>query len=604
MCGIAGVLDADADRACGRVTALNGLQQHRGPDHAVVVRAGSFTLGNTRLAIQDPTPSGNQPFVSADGRFVTVFNGEIYNFIELSEQFRLELPTRCDGALIPELWSRLGHKSLEHLRGMYAIAVVDTVADTLTLARDPFGIKPLHWRRLGDGIAFASELQPLVSFTQPVNVAPEAVARFFHLGSLAADATPFRGVEAVPPNGTVEIHAADPSSPRVKSRPPLDEDQRAEGPLGPVFEEAVDLHLRSDVPTALLLSGGVDSAALAATARHLGRSLHCLTVAGLGPEDESSEAARTATMYGHKHEIVPAAMDELLLSRFFAAMQRPTIDGLNTFLVCKAVRECGYKVALSGLGGDEALGGYSHYRLLPALPLLKRLDRLATVAPKLLEGVAALAGAGPKARRFLSPDGPRDAWGLDLLDRELFPPPKVQALTGIDPLQQPGTSPLRDWPHGQSSRFADLVRAEVALYLQSTLLPDADGFSMCWSVELRVPFVDQAVFSAAEEAVGQQGGTTGKRALARALEDSYLSFLVRQPKRGFSLPMRTWLREGVLREAVDEVGSTDAAVWSLVDRKAGHDTLEVSRRSDRWAESWSFAVLNSWLQSMPTRSIP
>ena len=163
MCGIVGTIDTVEGRAEARVAMLNESQQHRGPDHSVLARVGCFTLGNTRLAIQDPGPAGNQPFVSSDGRYHCVFNGEIYNYRRLVEHYQLPVRTACDGEVIPHLWAKLGPASLAELRGMFAIAIVDSLEERLYLARDPFGIKPLYWRVLTDGpVVFASEIRPLV----------------------------------------------------------------------------------------------------------------------------------------------------------------------------------------------------------------------------------------------------------------------------------------------------------------------------------------------------------------------------------------------------------------------------------------------------------
>ena len=179
MCGIAGVIDPVAERAAARVHLLNEAQTHRGPDHAAVTRASVITLGNTRLAIRDLTPAGNQPFVSADGRYVCVFNGEIYNHRQLAERFLLPVRTACDGEVIPHLWSKLGMESLAELRGMFAIALADVLKERLYLARDPFGIKPLYWRLLSDGsLAFASEVRPLARLAPGTRVDDAAVARF------------------------------------------------------------------------------------------------------------------------------------------------------------------------------------------------------------------------------------------------------------------------------------------------------------------------------------------------------------------------------------------------------------------------------------------
>ena len=158
----------------------------------MIAQVGSITVGNTRLAIQDPTAAGNQPFVSADGRYTCVFNGEIYNHRELVERFRLPVRTACDGEVIPQLWAKLGMESLAELRGMFAIAVVDTLEECLYLARDPFGIKPLYWRLLPDGsLAFASEVRPLARLAAGMRIDEAAVARYLRYRGDGCGPEPF-----------------------------------------------------------------------------------------------------------------------------------------------------------------------------------------------------------------------------------------------------------------------------------------------------------------------------------------------------------------------------------------------------------------------------
>jgi asparagine synthase (glutamine-hydrolysing) len=599
MCGIAGVIDEAEDRAAARVGRVNALQRHRGPDHQALTRVGAFTLGNTRLAIQDPGPAGNQPFVSSDGRYHCVFNGEIYNHRRLIERYRLQVRTACDGEVIPELWAKLGIDSLAELRGMFAIALVDSLEERLYLARDAFGIKPAYWRSLPDGsLAFASEVRPLVSMAPGARISAEAVARYLHLGAMAPDQSPFLEISALPPN-TVAAVGRDR---RMTTQPIL-----KDGPLGGAASSAglgeeladsIDLHLGADVPTALLLSAGVDSATLAAMGRRSGRDLHCLTVATEGTADESADAAKTARHYGHDFQRIPARLDDGDVARFFEAMQRPTIDGLNTYLVCKAVREAGFKVALSGLGGDEAVGGYSHFRLLPYLPVLRAFRGL----PDPLTGAVARAlahrgvASETKATRLLRVGGPCDGRGLSLLQREVLAAPLVSSLTGLPPQR------ITDVPGPAAGRspgsFGAMAEAEVAIYLQSMLLPDADAFSMASSVELRVPFVDTGVFGASLRLASDKSRRPGKSAIGAALADPYLAALASQPKRGFSVPMRAWLT-GPLASTLQAASEPDAPVWSLVDRamasRAGLAPLQVG---NRWSEVWTFTALNAWLAAV------
>jgi asparagine synthase (glutamine-hydrolysing) len=596
MCGIAGAIDGSVGRAAAWVELLNEGQSHRGPDHSVVARVGAFTLGNTRLAIQDPSPDGNQPFVSADRRFTCVFNGEIYNYRRLIKRYGLHVRSSCDGEIVPELWSKLGVASVAELRGMFAIAVVDSLEERLYLARDAFGIKPLYWRRLPHGLLFASEVAPLARIAGNVRIDPDAVTRFLHLGAVAADRSPFLEIMAVPPSCVVSFDLTCRASTQTVQLECASSSRADAQDLGAVLTDSVELHLDADVPTALLLSAGVDSGAIAAVSRRLGQDLNCLTIATEGSADESVEAQRTARHYGHRFLRVPAALEDSDVANFLRAMQRPSIDGLNTYIVSKAVHQAGFKVALSGLGGDEAVGGYSHFRLLKYLPALRVLDRLPTPSSEAVVSVLSRMGTtgSAKVKRLFAVGGPRDGWGLCHLQREVFPASLVAALTGTECPETAESSALP--PFSGGGPFAAMVAAEVAIYLQAMLLPDADGFSMASSVELRVPFVDPQVFATTTQLAAGKRVPPGKAAIGTALGDPYLRWLATRRKRGFSLPMRRWMT-GPLAPVLKAANEPDAAVWSFVDRRVAQRAgLVPLLPRERWSEPWALAVLNSWLE--------
>jgi asparagine synthase (glutamine-hydrolysing) len=599
MCGIAGAIDSDAGRAIAQVGMLNGSQGHRGPDHSVVKGVGVFTIGNTRLAVQDLSPSGNQPFTSIDGRYQCVFNGEIYNHRHLAELYRLPMRTNCDGEVIPHLWAKLGAASLAELRGMFALALVDTLEERLYLARDSFGIKPLYWRILAkDRLIFASEVRPLVQLAGRGCIDSQAIVRYLRLGAMAPDQAPFREITALPPNSCavfdrdsrVAVHRIWPDGPVPLAGAPAD--------LGSALTDSIELHLGADVPTALLLSSGVDSGAIAAVGRRLGRDLHCLNVATREATDESVEAAETARHYGHDFQRVSAALEPSDVARFFGALQRPSVDGLNTYIVSKAAHEAGFKVALSGLGGDEAVGGYSHFRLLRYLPALRATHRM----PDALTGAAAgilaqtCGASAAKVTRLLGKGGPRNGSDLCLLQREVLKAPLVAELTGISDQSAFNDSAMRAMR--TSGPFGAMVAAELALYLQAMLLPDADSFSMASSVELRVPFVDSQVFWASLKIGADKGRPPGKIAIGTALGDPYLRELASRPKRGFSVPMQLWM-DGPLLPVLHAADDAGAAVWSILDRtlalRAG---LLPLRARDRWVETWVIAALNAWLETI------
>jgi asparagine synthase (glutamine-hydrolysing) len=564
-----------------------------------MTRTGNITLGNTRLAIQDPSPAGNQPFVSRDGRYLCVFNGEIYNYRRLVERYQISVRTGCDGEVIPELWAKLGSAALTELRGMFAIALVDTLSGRLYLARDPFGIKPLYWRAMPDGrFAFASEVRALMQVGRGVHIDSMAVGRYLSFGAMAADQSPFLEIRALPPDNVAEVSKGNDVELRpITARAPL-ESSSPRADLGAALADSIELHLGADVPTALLLSAGVDSAAVAAIARRLGRDLHCLTVATEGSADESSEAMETARHYGHRHQRIPAALDAGNVDGFFAAMQRPSIDGLNTFVVCRAVREAGFKVAVSGLGGDEVVGGYPHFNALRYLPALRLMDQVpGSIAGALAQRVMQRRVAGrQKVKRLLAKGGPRHGRDLSMLQREVLPASLVSALTGISDVPAADStfafSPIRPGP------FQDMVGAELSVYLQPMLLADSDAFSMSSSIELRVPFVDPLTFSAALRLNARGRVAPGKSIIGTALGDPYLSDLATRPKRGFSVPMLDWL-SGPLAPVLAAANEPDAAIWSILDRtSATRYGLVPLKLRERWADVWVLSALNAWLESV------
>ena len=369
--------------------------------------------------------------------------------------------------------------------------------------------------------------------------------------------------------------------------------------LGVALAESVDLHLGADVPTALLLSGGVDSAAVAAISRRLGQDLHCLTVCADGAPDETREAAQTARRYRHSFQRVQVALQDGDVARFFLAMQRPSVDGLNTYLICQAVRAAGFKVALSGLGGDEAVGGYSHFRILRYLRLLRAADRVPlpvdAVAGRLAR-VLGVAGEG-KARRLLGKDGPRTGAGLALLQRELFPGTLVSELTGMASARISGRTNAARCPAGCSpTSFAAMAAAEAEIYLQAMLLPDADAFSMASSVELRVPFVDGHVFSAVLASAGARTRAPGKRVIAAALDDPYLKC----PDGAAQARLQS-AHGAVARRPAGTAGRGGQRTWRT-GVVAGGPVQGSASRADilprrRWAETWALTALNTWLET-------
>ena len=372
VCGIVATAGSPESRADAIVMAL----RHRGPDSFGSVSMATCGLAMARLAIMDPDPRADQPMEFAGATLV--YNGEIYNFTSLRhhlEQRGHRFITTGDTEVLLHAvveWGAAG--ACERLEGMFAFAVWDDRSHSLHLARDSFGIKPLYWLGDGGGLVAASEVTPLAA-AFGLRPRPDAIREFLRFGSPVTDVAYERVAELEPGtiltwhDHTVRVHPF--AAPSSNGATP------AEAACSSIARQ-----LRSDRPTALFLSGGFDSALLAAVAARTGAPVSALTLSTGDNVDDVRLAAETARHYGLVHEVVRVEEADLARSadEFLGALDQPTIDGFNTFLVARAAVDRGFPVALSGLGGDETLGGYGYSRRLRQVRRARRVwDRLPPV---------------------------------------------------------------------------------------------------------------------------------------------------------------------------------------------------------------------------------
>ncbi|MFN3597693.1 MAG: asparagine synthase (glutamine-hydrolyzing) [Rubricoccaceae bacterium] len=606
MCGFAAAfayrapaLGAHAGRdALGRAAER---MARRGPDGEGVWTSddGRAGLAHRRLAIIDLSEAGAQPMVAeapddggaggearAEGALRIVFNGEIYNYRALRAALEAEgqhFRSDSDTEVILHLYRRHGAALAGLLRGMFAFALYDEARGGVLLARDPYGIKPLYLADDGHTLRAASQVKALLAMGG-VDTAPDPAghAGFFAFGFVPEPHTLYRGIRALPPGTTLwaDARGAGMPQPFASVEEALGKAAAYPAPVGPdearaalreALLDTVRAHLVADVPVGVFLSSGLDSATLAALAAEAGGDLRTVTLgfdeyAGT-PDDEVPLAEAVAAHYGAAHTTVRVgrAGFEAHLAAFLDAMDQPSMDGLNSFLVSYAAREAGLKVALSGVGGDELFGGYPSFAEVP------RLVRAAGRVPGAgALGPALRALAAPIAARVTSPkyagllEYGTDFGGAYLLRRALHAPWELPRVMDPD-LAREGWAALEARARlaataaaipgeGPAAAHLRVSALESTWYMRSQLLRDTDWASMAHSLEVRTPLVDWALLRAVAPLIARQPGL-GKRALAETPARALPPALLNRPKTGFTTPVRRWAAEaGLAPEARGQRG--------------------------------------------------
>jgi len=596
MCGIVGYLVKTGDSA-----PLSGALERlrpRGPDATGTWTSpdGQVSLSHTRLAIIDLSETGAQPMRDEATGNVIVFNGEIYNHPELRrelEQIGVVFHGHSDSETLLRAYGVWGTALFPRLRGMFAFAIYNARSCEVILCRDRLGIKPLYTATTGHGATvFASEVRALLPWVG-ARISVAGVAAYLQRGSCPHGTLLFEDIAEFPAGCWAAVRPGDAIRPNrywpTGAVVDLDVDHnRSDAPreVRRLLEDAVSSHLLADVPVACFLSGGIDSSIIAALAsRQMGdRKLSTFSV-GFSEVafDESKFARQMADLYNtDHHHITLSDADKLqFVSRAVDAMDLPSTDAINTYIVSDYVARNGFKVVLSGLGADEVFGGY---------PIFRDYSMVRTIAgiPKWLRSLIMAAG---KARHLLD-DAPQEKDGevLSMWWRRIWPGRKLRNLGFHAPhFTREPAPPLRD-------AMAELSWGEISHYMRDTLLRDSDAMSMAHSLELRVPFLDTPLFTRvlAYPARVKFKAARPKDLLLRATQDLLPEEIWDRPKMGFTLPMRMWMlgplrdycRDGLQVLNSDSLLSTANAdkVWSDFERNTLH-----------WAAPWSLVVLGHYL---------
>ena len=609
MCGICGIATTHGVADVETLRSMSAQLAHRGPDSAGEHVDGGVELAARRLSILD-LEHGDQPIANEDGTCVVVQNGEIYNYPELRRELERaghQLRTRCDTEALVHLYEEHGVGFAERLRGMFAVAIWDSGRRRLVLARDRYGIKPLYYRHVGDELRFASELRALPRG----DVDLDALEAFLAFNSVPAPYSIFRDVRKLPAghvlvweNGAVTLE-------RYARPGPAAEDELRTGDEAELVEElrarlrdSVKAHLLSDVPVGVLLSGGVDSAVLAAlAAQETPEAVHTFTI-GFAERsfDERDDARLVAERYGTEHhELLVRPDPELLLRALAEAFDEPFADSsaLPTYLVSQLAADH-VKVALSGEGGDELFGGYYTYAADLFADRVAPLARLIRPLVEALPASTRKASLDYKAKRFvraahLPPLERHHGW------KEIFSAEARAELTvrrvAFDPVD------LYRARYAETARAPQLARlqdVDFGVYLVDDLLVKTDRASMAHSLEARVPFLDPVVTNLAFALPThlKVRGLAKKVLLRKAAEPLLPSEVVHGRKRGFSIPAAAWLR-GELEPLARATLSPEILrrqgffqpdpVTRLIDE-------HVAGREDRSRQLWGLLAFTLWYE--------
>lgn len=625
MCGINGIVGFnDKILAKQKVIAMNNRMRHRGPDDEGVFVADKIALGHRRLSIIDLSSAGHQPMQSHDGRYQIVYNGEIYNFKELkfelqrvvsgSNQQTYFFQTNTDTEVIIAAYARWGADCVNHFNGMFAFAIWDDQAKELFIARDRLGIKLLYYCFTDGVFAFSSELRSLlVSELIPKKLDEDSLIDYLRYQTVHAPNTIVKGVKMLMPGHFIEMKKEQLT---IKNYWSLTKNisNQSDGKsyndvcknVNQLLTKAVERRLVADVPFGAFLSGGIDSSAIVGLMSKVSTE-KVKTFSVTFDESEFSEAkyaqliAKKFNTDHHEIKLKPCNFIDQLPNAL-KAMDHPSGDGPNTFIVSKATKEAGITMALSGLGGDELFAGYDVFKR--SLELNKKVGL--NLIPQFMRG------AGASALIKLKPGVPSEKIAELLkqnkinfnsfypISRQVLMDSQIKGIVNKETLLGNRVAEIirEIQPPTSNHQLTTTSIAEISTYMQNVLLRDTDQMSMAHALEVRVPFLDHALV---EYVLGipdsYKSTTSPKKLLVDALGDLLPSEIVNRPKMGFTFPWKSWMKNEL--KIVCEQKMLSLSKRKLFNEQGVTNLWNSFLKDDPriiWSRIWYLVVLENWLQ--------
>jgi asparagine synthase (glutamine-hydrolysing) len=623
MCGISGIIaqGVQPEKAGAALQRMTDALAHRGPDAEGVWNNGHAYLGHRRLSIIDLSEGGRQPMFSYDKRYAIVYNGELYNYRELRLQLQRavqgtsEQPyffkTQSDTEVILAAYMRWGKDCLARFNGMFAFAIYDTITRTLFIARDRLGIKPLYYAELEKDFLFASEVRSLLkSGLVDKTIDRASLVDYLRYQTVHAPATIFSGIKMLMPghflwleNGRLELQSWWKAEKSISAESEGKSYEQVCADIKRLFYAAVERRLVADVPFGAFLSGGIDSSAVVGAMASVSTQ-QTRTFSVVFDESEYSEARYSrlvAKKFNTDHHEIRLTPEEFLgqVPEALAAMDHPSGDGPNTYIVSKATRRAGITMALSGLGSDELFAGYDIFKRSYRLERqwwLNLFPRMLRVPAAVAIGALKNDVASKKVAEILAKPLVNFNYAYPV-SRQVLPDKRIRRLLDIHdlPMNQVYRHLRLMEFSSKSHRLSKYSLAELGTYMQNTLLRDTDQMSMAVALEVRVPFLD---YKLVEYVLGVKDAFkyphTPKKLLVDALGDLLPAEIIHRKKMGFVLPWALWMKNELrpfCREnlsGLSEIGFNQKEInklWS--DFEKGDPTAS-------WSRIWPLVALGSY----------
>ena len=618
MCGINGVFNHQLYQDVEiKVKSMNDLTLHRGPDFSAIYKDDKVCLGHNRLSIIDLDEKSNQPFISNDKNVIISYNGEIYNFLELKEELskNYKFKTKSDTELVVAAYQTWGIQMLEKFNGMFSFALWDKVNQEFYLCRDRLGIKPLYYLEENESIIFSSSLKAIKLFKyQELSINKDDIIDFLSFGTVHSPNTFIDEIKSIPRASFLMASNEETfikeywSFFNYQNFDHNNEDPREK--IRNLILDSVDKRLMSDVPYGVFLSGGIDSSILVAAASKVSsQELNTFSIVFKDKIFDERKFSRTiSSQYKTAHNEIEIHPDELLnqIEEPFKFMDHPSVDGINTYFISKAVHEKGFKMALSGAGSDELFSGYPVFKNTFELNNKKWLYSFPPQLRKLASKLITYINPNEQSKKI------GEILNLRLLELPYYYPVFRKIFTDIDikkimsndfnlrssyPYQW-GIKELSFKERGDKLSFLNKVSSlEIETYLQNVLLRDADQMGMANSLEIRVPFLDhrlvEYVLSLSDELKYPE---YPKKLLVDSIKGWIPNEIIHRKKMGFVFPWEDWMKNELqqfCKIAIENLESI--SIFNMNNVILLWENFLKGDDSIHWLQIWNLAVIGKWI---------